>query len=94
MQRDGYEAPGRVARQESLRQSPNLPDSVEVTMHVLEDGDDLQLHLDRGLQILNLLSEFVADTRRKTPVNICICHHHSFTTSLLSRQPTYNWYTK
>ena len=94
MQRDRYEAPRRVARQESLRQSPHLADRVEVTMHVLEDGDDLQLHLDRRLQILNLLGKLVADTRRKTPVNImCIMSTSffcifftkgAFTTSLIS----------
>ena len=41
MQRDRDEAPRRVARQESLRESSHLPDCIEVTMHVLEDRDDL-----------------------------------------------------
>ena len=70
VQGDGHKPPSWVAGQQSLRQLPHLPNCVKVTVHVLEDWDEFEFGLDWSLQTLDHLSEFVTNTRRKTPVNI------------------------
>ena len=50
---------------------PDLSDCLPVVVHVLEDGNQLELHVDRRLQPHDRRRELLTDTPRERPVTQC-----------------------